>query len=267
MPRRSPAGESFMRFWVRRWLDDQRIRGKGDDGQRVGGLTLEQEAAYLRLCLAQYDQPDGYLPNRKAFLCDAVACASASCGTVIVPVLKVFFKQTKDGSRLFNERVRAEWEKSHSKSLQAKAAAELSWRRRKQRLSSSNADAYADAYADAGCERERERDINTSPLPSPQAPRPNGNHPPQPPSHEGGARAGHQGAVRLAVVLAEGYPTLATERGVRTAIRRRLDVCAFDDVEREIRTWVSEARPWNELPSWILPGRLRARAEKLERRL
>lgn len=150
------ADERFMRLLIDRWLDDPKIIGSGDDGQRIGGLTLEQEAVYFRLCLTQFRQTDGYLPNRRAFLCDASACAVASYETLVSPVLNRFFRKTKDGLRYFNLRTRDEWERAHSKSSQASAAAEERWRKRRDELASTGADAHADAYADASCERERE---------------------------------------------------------------------------------------------------------------
>jgi uncharacterized protein YdaU (DUF1376 family) len=198
-----------MRFWVRRWLDDQRIRGKGDDGQRVGGLTLAQEAVYLRLCLAQFVQQDGYLPNRKAFLCDAVGCPSgspdgASPSTfedLILPVISRFFNKTKDGSRLYNLRVRAEWEYANEKTVKALHANKVRWEREKKRLSSSNADGDPDGDPvgdpDGASKRERERDVtdNTpiSPLSADGAP-PNGD-PPDPPADAEGQQVGSKKVV------------------------------------------------------------------------
>jgi hypothetical protein len=145
-----------MRMLVDRWLDDERIRGVGDDGQREGGIPLEMEGVYVRLCLTQFRQPDGHLPNRRAFLCDAVACPSASYERLIVPVLERFFRRSRDGARWYNVRTLAEWQNANNKSLQAKAAAEVKWRKVKESLAPGDAAADPDGSADAACERERE---------------------------------------------------------------------------------------------------------------
>lgn len=148
--------EPFMRAYVGRWLDDPKIVGVGDDGQREGGITLAQEAVYWRLCCTQFRQSDGYLPNRRAFLCDASACASAEYKNLVVPVLERFFRKTKDGTRLFNMRTRDEWEAANSKGVQARAAAEERWKRRRSEIASEHAGVDADAYADAPCKKEKE---------------------------------------------------------------------------------------------------------------
>lgn len=121
------TGERFMRAYPDRWLKEENIRGRGDDGQREGGIRLDQEGAYWRLCLTQFNQEDGYLPNRRAFLCDAVACPLLSYDDLVSPVLDKFFRKTKDGSRLYNVVTRLEWEGANRKTAQAKAANKVRW--------------------------------------------------------------------------------------------------------------------------------------------
>lgn len=140
-------GERFMRMWAQRWLEDNRIRGGGDDGQRTAGLSLEQEAVYLRLCLTQFLSEDGYLPNRRAFLTDAVACPIASYEALVEPVLQTFFKKARNGM-WFNSRTRAEWEHANAKSLQTRRAAEVKWEKKKAEFASAGASGDASASTD-----------------------------------------------------------------------------------------------------------------------
>jgi len=150
-----------MRLFVHRYLDDERIRGRGDNGQREGGLTPAQECAYVRLFMSQFREPNGYLPNRRAFLCDAAAIPTEQFEEVIRPVLERFFKLR--GDLWSNVRARSEWEHAHSRSLHAKVSADARWRVEKTRLSEpqpeppkeGGSDAFA--YAPASCSSPSEQ--------------------------------------------------------------------------------------------------------------
>lgn len=188
------TAERFMRLYVDRWLDDPKIRGAGDDGEREGGLTLAQEAVYFRLCLAQFRSADGYLPNRKAFLCDASGCPIGASSELIQPVLDRFFRRTKDGSRLYNLRVRFEWEQANAKSQKAKEANRVRWEeaKRSESLSNTSGDPSGDPTGASKSKRESKRDITDTPLPPTPPPDPTETKtetaPPQPPAIAGGAR-------------------------------------------------------------------------------
>jgi uncharacterized protein YdaU (DUF1376 family) len=224
-----------MRMWARRWLDDDRIRGRGDDGQREAGITLEQEGVYIRLCLTQFLSADGYLPNRRGFLCDAVACPVASFDTLVAPVLQRFFKRASKGDFLFNVRTRSEWEHANAKSIQAKQAADLKWQKKKASL----APADADAHADAGCEKEKERE-RESEKESEKEIENNSNNSSGAPAPDGAAEE-----LSIEETIAALKPTEIADRfmGVYNAVHRRR--CTVTPAQRDkIVALARRYRPW-----------------------
>lgn len=136
----------WMPFFPALWLDDAKIM---DPATGVRAITMEQECAYFRLCLAQFRDPRGVLTARKMMLCALVGCELEDYERLIAPVLDRFFDQVPGGWS--HDTVRALWREAHAKTLRARDAAGSRWGKY---LSIKGEDAPASAPADAPADAE-----------------------------------------------------------------------------------------------------------------
>jgi uncharacterized protein YdaU (DUF1376 family) len=157
---RADDAHLFMKMYPALWLDDPEIVDPST-GQR--GITLEQEAAYLRLCLAQFRDPRGILTPRKLLLAAVVGCELEDYSQIIGPVLERFFDEVPGGWS--HDTVRSLWVEAHAKTLAARDAAGRRWRKHRE-TKGEHALANTNADANASCKRERERERERE---SPQA--------------------------------------------------------------------------------------------------
>jgi uncharacterized protein YdaU (DUF1376 family) len=104
----------YMPFYVDSWLSSDRVEG----------FTLEQQAAYLRLLLRQWKDPDGYLTTDEATLA-RWSGLGARWRKVGRPIIQQCFVERTGG--LVNIRCRRLWEEVKAKSAKARRAAEARW--------------------------------------------------------------------------------------------------------------------------------------------
>lgn len=141
----TPSGP-FLRVFVNDWLDP---------ASRINTLTPAQECAYFRLCLFQFRDPQGFLPDAIALLAHCGRIADADAESVLRPVLERFFDYDQETRRYSNPRVRSEWLRAHQRTEQATLAARKRWK------SSGEPDADAErSHMQSKSKRE-----NTTPLP------------------------------------------------------------------------------------------------------
>jgi hypothetical protein len=124
--RKVPATDShrWMPFFPALWLDDPEIL---DPTTGIRSITMAQEAAYLRLCLAQFRDPRGIVTPRKLLLCVIVGCELEEYETFVAPVLRKFFSEVDGGWS--HDTVRALWTAAHDRTIAARKSVGSRWRK------------------------------------------------------------------------------------------------------------------------------------------
>lgn len=82
-------------------------------------LTAEQDGCHLRLMMAAFRQPDCSLPYDDAQLATIARLPLAKWRKIKAPIIALW---TVEGGRLWQRRLRREWEYVHKKREQARAA-------------------------------------------------------------------------------------------------------------------------------------------------
>lgn len=87
-------------------------------------LSLEQHGLFLLLMFEAWNQPDCTLPDNDAELAAIAEISEAKFAKISGPVLA---RWTREGGRIFQKRLRKEWEYVQAKSAKAKASAAQRW--------------------------------------------------------------------------------------------------------------------------------------------
>lgn len=99
-------------------------------------LTLEQHGLFLMLMMEAWDSADCTLPDDEKALAKIAGVTVAKFRSIAPQVLE---KWTREGGRIFQKRLRKEWEYVRTKSGKRKAAADARWQQ--QNASKCNASA------------------------------------------------------------------------------------------------------------------------------
>lgn len=103
-------------------------------------LTTEQHGAYFLLLMAAWDAPDCALPNDEKRLARLARVTLAKWRKIREEILELW---TIEGGRIFQKRLRKEWEYVRKKSGKRKEAADARWRKEKASKCNASADANA----------------------------------------------------------------------------------------------------------------------------